>query len=128
MQCVFDKEATLTFTVMEPKSISNITGKIESSEGALTFDDHILAFEMLADGQITPVSAPWLLMQTVRGGYISVCSTENNGYFIQYDDSYKGNPLILDLWLDGKECISYGEFLWDGRRILSVKISEFRFL
>ncbi len=128
LKCEFDKNGALLFTVLKPDSISGITGKIDEQEGALTFDDQVLAFKMLADGQITPVSAPWVLMKAVRGGYISACAKEKNGYYLQLDDSYEQDALTVDLWIDQSEAITRGEFLWDGRRILSVEVSDFKLL
>lgn len=128
MQCVFDKDGALSFEVINPKSVSGITGNINAKEGVLTFDDHALAFNMLADGQITPVSAPWVLMKVIRGGYISACTKEQNGFYFQLDDSYAQGPLTLDLWVDENCIISRGELLWDGRRILSVQVSDFQLL
>lgn len=128
MQCEFDKDGALSFTVLSPESVSGITGKIDAQQGALTFDDHVLAFNMLADGQITPVSAPWVMMKAIRGGYISACSKEKNGFYLQVDDSYAQDPLTVDLWIDQNGKVSRGEFLWDGYRILSVQVSGFKLL
>lgn len=128
MKCVFDKDGALNFSVLKPESISSITGTIDAKEGALTFDDQVLAFQMLADGQITPVSAPWVLMKAIRGGYIAACSREKNGYYLQIDDSYEDDPLTAELWLDKNCAVTRAEFLWDGRRIISVEVSSFTLL
>ncbi len=128
LQCDCDKSGALSFIVLKPDSVSGITGCINGQEGALTFDDQVLAFKMLADGQITPVSAPWVMMKAIRGGYIAACTKEKNGYYLQLDDSYEQDPLTVDLWLDENGAITRGEFLWDGRRILSVQIRDFKLL
>ena len=128
MQCDFDKDGTLVFCVLSPESISSITGKIDAGEGVLTFDDQMLAFSMLADGQITPVSAPWVMLKAVRCGYISACTAEKSGYYLQIDDRYIQDPLTVDLWIEPDGNISRGEFLWEGRRILTVQVSEFKLL
>ena len=125
MLCTFDKKGSMNFTVTLPDAIAGITGKIDASDGAFTFDDNILSFKMLSDGQITPITAPWVLMKSVRGGYISACTKDRNGYYLQFDDSYQEDPLTVDVQIDENLNIKYGEFLWDGRRILSVKVSEF---
>lgn len=125
MQCDFDKEGALQFAVLEPESINGITGKIDSSGGALTFDDRVLAFEMLADDLVTPVSAPWLMMKAVRSGYIVSCTEEGTMCKIQIDDSYEENTLVLDIWTDHQMNITRGEFIWDGRRVLTIEVSNF---
>ena len=128
MDCQFDQQGSLTFIVTEPESISGISGKIDGGAGSLTFDDHYLAFEMLADGQLTPVSAPWLMIKVLRCGYISACAKENDGFRLRFDDSYTGENLTAEVRLDSNKCVSSCEFLWDGRRILSLKVSDFRLL
>ena len=128
LQCEFDQKGSLTFTVLNPESIAGIAGKINASEGALTFDDQVLAFKKLTDGQLTPVTAPWLLMKTVKEGYITACGKEQDGYHLQFDDSYEQDLLTVDVWLNGDGVITYGEFLWDGRRILSIKVTDFALL
>ena len=128
LQCEFDHKGDLVFHVMKPDSISGISGKIKGKEGALTFDDQVLVFQMIADGQITPVSAPWILMKAIRGGYISACNKNQGGYYLQIDDSYEEDPLVADLWIDESCTVTRGEFLWDGRRIISIKVSDFKLL
>lgn len=128
MQCDFDKNGALAFEVIKPDTISGITGKIDANTGAFTFDDQVLAFQKLADGQITPVTAPWVLMKAIRGGYIAAGTKSETGYYLQLDDSFQQDLLTVDLWLDGNGIVSHGEFLWDGHRIVSVKVSNFKFL
>ena len=128
LQCAFDKTGALSFRVLKPDTISGITGKISRDEGALTFDDQVLAFKKLTDGQITPVTAPWLLIKAVREGYIAACGKDQNGYRLQLDDSYEEDLLTVDVWLNADGTITHGEFLWDGRRILSIDVKDFAYL
>jgi hypothetical protein len=127
MICKGDKAGNMTFEVEEPESISGICGRITAQGGAITFDDQILAFQTLADGQITPVSAPWVLIKTLRSGYIRSCTEEVDGFEIAIDDSYEENSLRLVVELENNipdEC----EIFWKGRRILTVDIEAFAFL
>ena len=127
MMCTADKEGNVSFEVTKPDTISGICGKITSQGGAITFDDQVLAFQSLADGQITPVNAPWLLMKTLRSGYIRSCTDSDDGFEISIDDSYEENALRLLIDFDSdkpEEC----EIFWKGRRILTVDVEEFAFL
>lgn len=128
MECSFDKAGNMTFAVTEPNSISGITGKVDNQGGNLTFDDQALAFELLADGYITPVSAPWLMVRTIRSGYIESCSQDTDSVRITFFDSYEEDPLQADLWLESNEMPVRCEFVWRGRRILSLDVSSFLFL
>lgn len=127
MACTADNEGNVTFEVTEPESISGIGGKITAQGGAITFDDQILAFQSLTDGQITPVNAPWLLIKTLRSGYIRSCTDTDDGFEVSIDDSYEENALRLIISFENEipeEC----EIYWKGRRILTVEIENFAFL
>ncbi len=128
MACQVDGQGDLTFTVTDPSSISGITGSITTQGGHLTFDGKALAFEMLADGQVTPVSAPWLLMRTLRGGYLSACGQDGEYLRVTVDDSYEENALHLDIWLDSQDAPVRAEILWQGQRVVSLEVRSFLYM
>lgn len=128
MACQADKQGNLAFTVMAPESISGITGTVSETGGHLTFDGTALAFAPIADGQVTPVTAPWLFLKTLRSGYIASCSEGKETTYLQIDDSYADNALHLDIWLDADSVPVRAEILWEGRRILSIAVREFSIL
>ena len=125
MQCQADRVGKLSFSVIEPDSISGITGFISGDGGKLTFDDKALTFPLIADGEVSPVSAPWLLVKTLLGGYISSCSYDGEYYLISIDDSYEEDALQLDIWLNNENVPVASDILWQGRRVLSIQIEEF---
>ena len=128
MNCCFDAEGNMNFTVTDPQSIAGITGTISHAGGKLTFDDQALLFQMLADGMVTPVSAPWLLVKTLRSGYLSSCGIDQDMLRVMIDDSYESNALHLDVWLDSDDIPVRGEILWQGRRVLSVEVRSFSYV
>ena len=125
MTCQGDSRGNLTFTVTEPESIAGITGLISQDGGKLTFDDTALAFPLMADEQLTPVSAPWILLKTLRGGYLASANMEEELLHLTIDDSYEEDALQLDIWLDGQNLPVQSDILYDGRRILTVQVSNF---
>ena len=125
MGCETGGRGDLKFEVLQPESISGITGEISSGEGKLTFDDVLLQFPLLADGQVTPVSAPWILVKTLLGGYISAVSEEGDLLHLTIYDSYEEDALQTEIWLDGQDVPVCGEILYDGRRILTVEVENF---
>ncbi len=127
LRCQVSAQGELTFQVTAPQTIAGISGTVSAAGGKLTFDDQALAFSLLADGQISPVSAPWILMQTLRGGYLTSCTRESGGIRVTIDDSYEEDALHLDIWLDEGGLPKRGEILWQGRRILSINIENFVF-
>lgn len=125
MECNTDKEGTLHFTVTDPETIAGITGSISQDRAALTFDDKVLAFPMLADGELTPVCAPWIFMNTLRSGYINGCCEEKSGICIYIDDSFKEKPLHLMIYTDQNSIPVAAEIIWQERRILTLDIRDF---
>lgn len=128
MDCITEDFSNVTFTVIEPETIHGITGYMDEIGGNLTFDDQVLAFPLVADEQLSPISAPWLLIQTLYSGYISSGGKDGPNYKVQMDDSYEENPLHMDVWLDDKNIPIHCDFLWNNRRILTVEITNFVFL
>lgn len=128
MQCTANEEGTVAFTVTEPESISGITGSVSGTGGKLTFDDTVLAFELLADGEVSPVSAPWLLIKTLRGGYLSSCKMDGENLCLTIDDSYEEDALQLDIRLTSDDLPESAEILWQGRRVLSIAVESFVFV
>lgn len=127
MDCKTDKEGTLQFAVTSPDTISGITGNVDNEGGAITFDDKVLAFQTLADGQVTPVTAPWLMMKTLRSGYIRDAVATEGGFELSIDDSYKEDALRMLIGVVGGKPAT-AEIYWQGRRILTVAVEDFVFL
>ncbi len=128
LRCSTDAQGTLAFQVLAPESIAGITGTMEREQGKLTFDREILAFSPLADGQIAPITAPWILVHTLRGGYITACGKTEQGLLLSVDDSYADDALRLEIRLDDNDLPISAEIIWQGRRILSVLIENFEIL
>ncbi len=128
LQCTADAEGNLTFSVVKPESIQGISGTLSGKGGALTFEDTVLAFPMLAEGEVSPVSSPWLLIHTLRSGYIHSCGEDGGELRLTIYDSYEEDALQLDIWLDSEGVPKYSQILWQGRSILSIQISSFLFL
>lgn len=127
MECQADKDGNVTFTVTEPATIAGITGRIDAFGGTITFDDKVLAFQTIADGQVTPVTAPWLLIKTLKSGYLRDCTDTENGYKLSIDDSYEAEALRLQIYIE-KDLPVSGEIFWKGRRVLTLTVENFKYL
>lgn len=127
VDCAADAEGNVTFSVTEPASIAGITGKLSGETGALTFDDAALEFGLLADGQISPVTAPFAVVQSWRTGYITACSKEEDGLRMTVDGSFAENPLTVDSWLDGEKRVPFHtEVCYNEKRILTLELTNFQ--
>ena len=126
MACQASVKGEVQFTVTEPKSIAGIAGSLSPEGGKLHFDEQVLAFPMMADEQFSPVSAPWILMKTLRSGYLTSAGQEGEYLRAAIDDSYAEDALHLDVWLDDGDLPVRAEVLWKGRRLLSMEVKNFQ--
>ena len=127
MNCRADNAGNVTFTVILPETIAGISGVIDSNGGKITFDDVALAFGLLADGRLTPVSAPWILVHTLHYGYIVSCAQADEGLMLSINNSYEDDALNLSVYL-GQDGLPVGaEIFNDGSRILSLSVNNFTF-
>ena len=125
LDCAGDTQGNLSFAVEAPESIAGITGRITGTGGALTFEDTALSFPLMADGQVTPVSAPWLLLKTLRSGYLSSAGMDGEYLRLCMDDSYRDDALHLDIWINEENMPVKAEILYSGRKILSLEVASF---
>lgn len=128
MECTVDATGDCAFTVLAPESIEGITGRITGKGGSLTFDSVALGFSLLADGQVTPVSAPWLLIKSLREGFLRAAGEDDDGSRVTVNDSYADDALTLDIRLDGENCPIGAVIYYSGRSILSLHVKDFTLL
>jgi len=123
-----DPLGDLSFEVIEPEVISGISGVVGDSATGLTFDDKVLAFPLLADGQLAPVGAPWVLMKALRSGYISFVGKEGEHWRSTVLDSYEDDAMVVDVWFDEDWCPVQGEILFKEVKILTLTLENFQML
>lgn len=124
----FDDQGNMTFTVIAPESISGVTGKIEGEQGYLTFDGKAVAFPLLTDAQLTPASAPWIFMKSLRSGYIHSSASDGALTYVCIDDSFEEDAMQLELWLNQDHVPVQAEIIYKNCRILSLTITEFTYV
>jgi len=128
LDCSAGADGTVEFTVIEPESIQGIRGSVDGTEGTLNFEDMILGFPLMADERLSPVAAPWILIKTLRCGYITACVREEDGLHLTIDDSYADDALTLEIYLDEDGLVEGCEIGWRGRRQVSMEVEDFVFL
>ena len=126
MSCETGGRGDVDFTVTKPESIAGISGSIASGEGKLTFDDTALQFDLMADGQVTPVSGPWILMKTLLGGYLTAANEEDDLLHLTINDSYEEDALQMEIWLNDDNVPVCGEIFYEGRRIVTMTVENFQ--
>jgi hypothetical protein len=68
-----------------------------------------------------------LLVKTLKSGYLRSCTETATGFEISADDSYAEVSLQLNIVIKENRP-SVAEIFWDGRRILTVSVENFRYL
>ena len=128
MGCEFDAHGNLTFTVRSPQTIAGISGTVGTEGGALRFDDTALSFPLLADEQLSPVSAPWVFMKTLRSGFITSAGKDGELLRLIIDETYEQKTVTAHVWLDENTIPVQADLYWDGRRILTLEVINFQIL
>ena len=128
LDCEADCGGDVRFSVVQPECISGIQGSLSGTGGKLLFDTHAVAFSMLANGRASPISAPWLLMKTLRAGYIHAWGVEKDLLRLTIMDSYHEDALQMDIWFTDENVPVQSEVIWRNTRILTMEIDQFRFL
>lgn len=127
LDCESEPEGELEFSVVTPESISGISGKVDGEEGELTFDGQILAFPLLDRNSLSPISAPWILMQTLRKGCITSVARTQQGLLLCIDESFGENSRNLEIQIDGNGIPVAAEISVQGRRVVSMEIEGFTY-
>ena len=124
LDCTFDENGEMTFRVSEPDDIEGIRGTVAGTEGTVVFDEVVLGYPLLAEGRLSPLAAPWVLVKALREGCIVAAGREGENLHLTIDDSYADNALTLDIWLEeGK--VEEAEIAWEGRRCVTMTVEDF---
>ena len=126
MSCEGDSEGNLAFEILQPESIAEIKGRISGEGGHIEFEDKSLFFPLMTDDLLTPASAPWIFMKTLRSGYIRAAGVEDSYLRLTVDDSYADDALMLDIWMESDRP-ARADILQNGRRILSLEVTSFSY-
>ena len=126
--CVSDSTGEINFEVLAPGNISGIHGKIDQEGGKLIFDDVALAFPLLVDEMVSPVSSPWIILRAITGGFIRSVCFEGELLRVTVDDSYQEDAMMLDIWFDQSKSPVRADVYEGNRRILTLEIKKFQLL
>ncbi len=127
LDCMADDRGTVSFCVKEPEVISEVSGHVSGKEGALNFEDEMIAFPLMADETLSPVSAPWLMVHALREGAITACAREEDCLHLSIDADYGDEAYQAEIWVRDRT-VQASEISWQGRRLLSMEISQFTFM
>ena len=124
LDCQTASDGAVSFRVVSPEEIADISGTVRRNEGTVEFDGAVLAYPLMAQGRLSPLSGPWVVMKAIRSGCILAAGQEGELTRVTIDDSYDDNALTVDLWLkDGQ--VMEAEVAWEGLRCLTMTFDDF---
>ena len=109
---------------LEPYDIDGIRGTVTGTGGTVDFDDVVLGYPLLAEGRLSPLASPWVLMKALREGCIVAVGREGDTLHLTIDDSYADNALTLEIWLEEGQ-VEAAEIAWEGRRCVTMTVEVF---
>lgn len=124
MACSYEAEQTV-LEVLAPENIAGITAYVKENDTRLQFDGTELTFGAMANGNISPVSSPWLLTQCWVGEYIAFAAKEEETERITYLRGYDEEELTVDTWFSEGVPV-YAEVSWDNYKYISIRILDFQ--
>lgn len=124
LDCAFDETGEMAFAVTEPDDIAGIQGTVTGTEGTVIFDEVVLGYPLLAEGRLSPLAAPWVLVKALREGCILAVGREGELLHLTIDDTYADNALTLDIWLEEGQ-VEEAEIAWEGRRCVTMTVEDF---
>ena len=119
-KCSMDKNGIVRFEIIEPDSICGICGQVSANQGEILFGDTAVYFPLLSQAQISPVTGPWMVLNTLKSGYLRAACREGDQVRLTMDDLFFEQTYQIDIWLDTDNIPVYSEILSNGSRILVV--------
>jgi len=113
--------------VLEPEAIAGIRAETSQHGTELIFEGTELEFGQLANGFVSPVAAPWLLVQCWIEEYIAYAGADGELERVTYLRGYHDEELAVDTWFRGKIPV-YAEVAQEGVRCLTAEIHDFQML
>ena len=124
LDCETSPDGAVSFRVASPEEIADICGTVRQDEGTVEFDGAVLAYPLMAQGRLSPLSGPWVVMKAIRSGCIIAAGQEGELTRVTIDDSYADNALTVDVWLEDGQVIQ-AEVAWEGLRCLVMTFDDF---
>lgn len=125
LDCQYAPEEGASLSVTAPEAIAGIAATVSKDGAKVTFDGADLDFGQLANGYIAPMALPWLLGDCWTSAYIDSAGADGDFTRFTYLHGYNDAQLVLDTWLDADGIPVRSEVAWDGKRCLTVELSDF---
>ena len=119
-------ETGASVTVTEPESIAGIQAQVKNTAASVSYDGMQLGLGSLANGNLAPLAAPYVLGQCWAGEYIDSTGTEDGLLRTTYRMGYEEKELVVDTWFSQEPLTPVrAEISFEGRMVLRTDISAF---
>ena len=125
--CTFQTDGSAELEVLQPQEIAGIKAHMDGQSTQLEFQDMILDFGVMADGKVSPMEACPLLGRCWADAYISCAGADGELERVTYLHGYEDEELTVETWLDAAGLPVYAEIIHEGKRCLTLQISNFQF-
>lgn len=126
LDCVFENDQ-MKLRVTKPGVIEGICAGVHNGTASLEFEDISLEFGKLANGNVAPLTAPWILASAWKSDYISSAGADGNRTRATILKGYNDEELTIDTWFEN-ELPVYAEISYAGTRVLQISIENFTYL
>lgn len=124
--CRYKTDGTASMELTQPESLRGIRAETDSDGSEVSFGGTGAAFGALADGNLAPMAAPYMMGSCWAGEYIESAGGEDGGTHAVYLKNYGSDELRLDVWLSADTGYpAYCEISFGGRKVLAAAISDF---
>ena len=92
----------------------------------MEFDGMALDFGTMADGTVSPVSAPIRLCQCWAQEYISAAGMEEENLRVTYEQGYDSETLTADTWFSPENGVPiFAQICYNDQIILKMTLTDF---
>ena len=126
LACHGSAQGDMTLEVLAPESISGITATVGSGSGKLSYEGLSLGFPLMAQGQISPVSAPAEVLSCWLEAFILSAGDQGGFYRASYEKKLCNNALLVDTYFENGIPIS-ADLWYNSTKILHMDILEFSY-
>ncbi len=126
LSCIGDAQGGITLQVLEPETIAGICATVDGSSGKLSYEGLSLGFPLMAQGQISPVSAPAVLLECWRECFILSAGEQESLYRASYEKKMLNDVLLVDTYFENGIPIS-ADLWYNKSKILHMDILDFSY-
>ena len=126
LDCVFSPETGASVTVTEPESIAGIQAQVKDTAASVSYDGMQLGLGSLADGNLAPLAAPYVLGQCWAGSTSTRPARRTAFCARPIGWATRKRELVVDTWFSQEPLAPVrAEISFEGRMVLRTDISAF---